>query len=65
MRFIPQRIASRLDAVCAAYRILRHYTNRNIDFTEKLFACVAVIETFPFLVIKSSPYYDREIRGVT
>ena len=35
------------------------YTNRRTDFSEKFFARVDVTETFPFLVSKLSPYYDR------
>jgi hypothetical protein len=35
------------------------YTNRTTDFSEKFFARVDVAETFPFLVSKLSPYYDR------
>lgn len=35
------------------------YTNRNTDFTEKFFVRVDVTETFPYLVTKLSPYYDR------
>ena len=35
------------------------YTNRNTDFTEKFSVRVDMIEEFPFLVTKLSPYYDR------
>lgn len=35
------------------------FTNRNTDFTEKLFVRVDVTKEFPFLVTKLSPYYDR------
>jgi len=39
--------------------VIFSYTNRNTDFTEKLFVRVDVTEEFPFLVTKISPYYDR------
>jgi hypothetical protein len=39
--------------------IIFAYTNRNTDFTEKFFVRVDVTETFPYLVTKLSPYYDR------
>jgi hypothetical protein len=39
------------------------YTNRNTDFTEKLFLRVDVTEEFPFLVTKLSPYVDRGIHS--
>jgi PatG C-terminal len=35
------------------------FTNRNTDFTEKVFTRVDVSEEFPFLVTKLSPYYER------
>jgi hypothetical protein len=35
------------------------YTNRNTDFTEKLFLRVDVTDEFPFLVTKMAPYIDR------
>jgi hypothetical protein len=35
------------------------YTNRNTDYTEKVFVRCDMTEEFPFLVSKMSPYYDR------
>ena len=39
--------------------VILSYTNRNTDFTEKFSVRVDMIEEFPFLVTKLSPYYDR------
>jgi hypothetical protein len=39
--------------------VIFSYTNRATDFTEKFFVRVDVTESFPFLVTKMSPYYDR------
>ena len=57
LRYEAHRIA--INAVRTAHRTLRHYTDRNTDFTEKLFVRIDVIEEFPFLVTKLSPYFDR------
>jgi hypothetical protein len=40
------------------------YTNRNTDFTDKVYVRVDATEAFPFLVTKLSAYYDRETGGV-
>jgi hypothetical protein len=39
--------------------VIFSYTNRNTDFTEKVFTRCDMTEEFPFLVTKVSPYYDR------
>jgi PatG Domain len=50
---------SPLTGVRRVVEIIFSYTNRNTDFTEKVFVRVDVTEEFPFLVTKLSPYYDR------
>ena len=39
--------------------VILSFTNRNNEFTEKLFTRVDVTKEFPFLVTRMSPYYDR------
>lgn len=46
------------------HRILRHSTNHN-TILRRSALCVDMIKKFPFLATGLSPYYDREIRGVT
>jgi hypothetical protein len=50
---------STLSATRRVVEVIFAYTNRNTDFTEKMFVRVDVTEEFPFLVTKMSPYYDR------
>jgi hypothetical protein len=50
---------SRLSGARKVVDVVLAYTNRNTDFTQKYFVRVDVTETFPFLVSKMSPFYDR------
>lgn len=50
---------SRLSGTRKIIDVIFSYTNRNTDFTEKVFVRTDVTEEFPFLVTKMSPYYDR------
>ena len=50
---------SRLSRVRNIVDVIFSYSNRTTDVTEKFFVCVDVVEEFPFLVTKLSPYYDR------
>jgi hypothetical protein len=50
---------SALSSTRRVVEVIFAYTNRNTDFTEKMFVRVDVTEEFPFLVTKMSPYYDR------
>lgn len=50
---------SALSSTRRIVEVIFAYTNRNTDFTEKMFVRVDVTEEFPFLVTKMSPYYDR------
>jgi hypothetical protein len=55
-------VEARLSPLSGTRKILDvifSYTNRNTDFTEKLFVRIDMTEQFPFLVTKLSPYYDR------
>jgi hypothetical protein len=60
--FALSGVDARLSSLSGARRIVEvifSFTNRNTDFTEKVFFRVDVTEEFPFLVTKLSPYYDR------
>ena len=50
---------SRLSTTRRIVDVIFWYTNRNTDYTEKVFVPCDVTEEFPFLVTKMSPYYDR------
>jgi hypothetical protein len=50
---------SRLRGVRMILDVILSYTHRQTDATEKYFVRVDVTETFPFLVTKLSPFYDR------
>jgi hypothetical protein len=50
---------SRLAGVRQIVDVIFAFTNRTTDVTEKQFVRVDVTETFPFMVTKLSPYYDR------
>jgi hypothetical protein len=50
---------SALSATRRIVDVIFWYTNRNTDYTEKVFVRCDVTEEFPFLVTKMSPYYDR------
>jgi hypothetical protein len=50
---------SGLSATRRIVDVIFSYTNRNTDYTEKVFVRCDVTEEFPFLVTKMSPYYDR------
>jgi hypothetical protein len=51
--------SSSLSGTLRIVDVASSYTNRNADFTEKLFVRVVVTEEFPFLVTKLSPYCNR------
>jgi len=50
---------SSLGGVRNVVDVIFAFTNRNTDVIEKQFVRVDVTETFPFLVTKLSPYFDR------
>ncbi len=50
---------SALSATRRIVDVVFAYSNRNTDFTEKFSVRVDVTESFPFLVTKMSPYFDR------
>ncbi|MFJ5546342.1 hypothetical protein [Streptomyces sp. NPDC093225] len=50
---------SRLSGTRTIMDVVFSYTGRETDVTEKYFARVDVSETFPFLVSRFQPYYDR------
>lgn len=52
----PSRLAGARNIV----NIIFSYTHRQTDVTEKYFVRVDVTEEFPFLMMKLSPYYERE-----
>jgi len=52
-------LPSRLNGVRKIVDVVFTFINRNTDVAEKFFTRVDVTETFPFLVTKMSPYYDR------
>lgn len=50
---------SRLSTVRNIVDVIFSYSNRQTDVTEKYFVRVDVIEEFPFLVTRMTPYFDR------
>jgi hypothetical protein len=52
-------VPSPLSGVRNVVEVIFSYTNRATDFTDKFFVRVDVTESFPFMITKLSPYFDR------